>query len=60
MAEFCVDCFNKMNRSNIKEKALILSDEAELCEGCGKYKRTVVCLRPGFLSRLKKILFSFG
>jgi len=49
-----------MNCSSIKEKNLVLSGEAELCEGCGKYKRTVVCLRPGLLSRLKKVLFSFG
>lgn len=60
MAEFCVDCFNKMNCSSIKEKNLVLSGEAELCEGCGKYKRTVVCLRPGLLSRLKQVLSFFG
>lgn len=39
MAEFCLDCYNKLHKSNLKKKDVTLSKD--LCEGCGKIKGTI-------------------
>lgn len=45
MAEFCVDCWNELNTTNEPKERFLLSDELELCEGCGKQKHTIIRLR---------------
>ena len=40
MAEFCLDCYNKLNHTNYKRWQVILADD--LCEGCGQYTKTIV------------------
>ena len=45
MAEFCKDCFVKICGGSEKEIAA-LSDELDLCEGCGEYKHVVVDVWP--------------
>ena len=55
MAEFCFDCFKEMMETEDKQWQYVLTDDLELCEGCGRYKRVVV--RERFLSQLKKVLF---
>lgn len=63
MAEFCIDCWNKINETNEPESNYIISDELELCEGCGKYKKVIVAERKNyqpkwyrrFLLRLKHL-----
>lgn len=45
MAEFCLDCFNKMENCNLKKRHVVLSSFDDLCEGCGEYKRVVMRLR---------------
>lgn len=45
VAEFCVECWNKINKQNKPRWAYILSFEFELCEECGEWKRTVVAER---------------
>lgn len=53
MAEFCLDCYNKLNDTNYREKDVTLDDELDLCEGCGEWKPCVLSLEPsGFLSGL--------
>jgi len=44
MAEFCLDCLNKLDNKNLTERDVILADEDDLdwCEGCCEWKRTVV------------------
>lgn len=42
MAEFCLDCWNKMNHTHETERDWILSDELDLCEGCGEFRRVIV------------------
>ena len=43
MAEFCYECFKKIvcddNLKAKNENEYIYSDEKELCEGCGEYKK---------------------
>lgn len=48
MAEFCLDCWNRMNESHDTEKDWVLSEEPELCEGCGNYVPVIVTERKGF------------
>lgn len=52
MAEFCLDCWNRLNETNLTEKDVVLSgkDDMDLCEGCGQWKQTVVCMRRRSLS----------
>ena len=42
MAEFCVDCWNKINETNYSAKKFIISDELDLCEGCGKITNVIL------------------
>ena len=45
MAEFCLDCLNKINGTNYDESKYIISDDLDLCEGCGEWKPVVVAMR---------------
>ncbi len=60
MAEFCLECFNKINETNDDESKYIMSDYLDLCEECGEWKRVVVCpRRTYYLFRCRFILFPF-
>ena len=48
MAEFCLDCWNRINESHDTEKDWVLSEEPELYEGCGNYVPVIVTQRKGF------------
>lgn len=50
MAEFCLDCFNKINDTNYKESQVVIDyDEPEYCEGCGEVKPVVISvIKPFF------------
>ncbi len=37
MAEFCLDCWNRMHRTRKTERDYVLSNGRDLCEGCGKF-----------------------
>lgn len=39
MAEFCLDCWNKLNGEDEPPENYIISQELELCEGCGELRR---------------------
>lgn len=45
MAEFCLDCLNRIDGTHNTRTDIKLSLFRELCEGCGKYKRVVVSFR---------------
>lgn len=61
MAEFCLGCFNRLNRSRLTEQDAVLSREEELCEGCGRICRVVEGRRRRypFFSALIRRLHSF-
>ena len=42
MAEFCLDCWNKINHTHLAQEDVILSQESDLCQGCAEIKLTVV------------------
>ena len=62
MAEFCEECWNKINGIEDGEIAYRLSREPELCEECGEYKRVIIEVygRGNILSylftKIKKLL----
>ena len=45
MAEFCLDCWNKLNKKDFTEKDYVLSRELDLCEECGQWKPVIVRVR---------------
>ena len=58
MAEFCLECWNKINNSNDKERKYIMSEELGLCEGCGEWKRVIIAKKRRFhFRRLRPFLF---
>ena len=52
MAEFCVKSWNEINNSHEPKSAFVLSDELELCENCGEWKRVIVCYREPLYIKL--------
>ncbi len=52
MAEFCLDCWNKINETSDSPHRYVLSDEEEFCEECGEWKQVIVAER--LWSRLQK------
>ena len=54
MADFCLDCWNKINDRNDPPDKYVLSREPELCEECGEYKRVIIMERKHY-----GLLFTF-
>lgn len=60
MAEFCLECFNKINETSDDESEYIMSDNLELCEECGEWKSVVVCTRSEYyLQKFRFFIFPF-
>ena len=60
MAEFCLDCWNKLNERNDNEKKYILSDDLDLCEGCGGWKPVIIMTRKRYyMYKFRYIIFPF-
>ena len=49
MAEFCLECWNKLNGTDDPKWKYVLSWERDFCEGCGQWNRVVVCEREWLL-----------
>lgn len=58
MAEFCLDCWNELNGEDEPPENYILSQELELCEGCGEWKQVIVRRRD--FPFLHKLFHLFG
>lgn len=54
MAEFCLECWNKINGTNESERKYILSKHLDLCEECGEWKPIVIMERKAFYMRIFK------
>lgn len=48
MAEFCLECWNKMNGTRHSKRKYVLSKDLDLCEGCGEFKHVVIMERTGY------------
>ena len=42
MAEFCLNCWNKMNEMSLTNKDVKISKDLYLCEGCGKMQNVIM------------------
>ena len=51
MAEFCLDCWNKINGTDDGEKKYIISEDFDLCEGCGEWKHVIIMERKAYYMR---------
>ena len=58
MAEFCLDCFNKLNDTKLTSKEVILEDD--ICEGCSEIKPCVMTIKKSPQTSLKSILKWLG
>ncbi len=60
MAEFCLECWNKMNNTNDGAEKFFLTDELELCEGCGEWKQVIITECKGYYAyKLRYLLLPF-
>lgn len=64
MAEFCLDCWNKLNGTQDTQREWLLSEELDLCEGCGQWKHVIVKAREHKslydLFHFRRFLLVFG
>ena len=60
MAEFCLECLNRINETQDSPKKYIFSKELDLCEGCGEWKRVVIVERKYYyLRKLRYFILPF-
>lgn len=48
MAEFCLECWNRINGTDDNERKYILSKDLGLCEGCEELKPVIVAERKDY------------
>lgn len=51
MAEFCLDCLNRLEDTCYTKWDVSLSWSKDICEGCSQLRRTVICLRKRSIRR---------
>jgi len=49
MAEFCLDCWNKLMETNDPPEKYIISRDLDLCEGCGEMKPVIIAIRKRYI-----------
>lgn len=58
MAEFCLDCWNRLNGRKDTEREYVLTYGIDICERCGKYKRVI--LRKRYIPALYTLRQKLG
>jgi len=58
MAEFCLNCWNKISNMSLTNKDVKISKYLYLCEGCGEIKNVIVFYEKNGLlkSVIRKII----
>ncbi len=51
MAEFCLECWNRLNQTADGAEEFVISKQPDLCEGCGSLKPVIVTLRSKYRIR---------
>lgn len=60
MADFCLDCWNRINETSESEKEYIISKDLSFCEGCGEFKKVIICKRKAYNAyRFRYVIFIF-
>ena len=49
MAEFCLECWNKIMGTQDTECKFVMTRDLELCEECGEWKRVIVVIKTRYL-----------
>lgn len=49
MAEFCLDCWNKIMETNDPKRKFILSREPDFCEECRQWKPVIIRVKRRYL-----------
>lgn len=49
MAEFCLDCWNKLMGTDDPPGKYILSREPDLCEECGEWKPVIIRIKRRYI-----------
>lgn len=58
MAEFCLDCWNRINETDDPSEKYHISKDLDLCEGCGEWKNVIVIEKMHYYHNwLRRILF---
>ena len=50
MAEFCLECWNKLMDTNDSSKRFIISRDLDLGEECGEWKRVIVRVKLWYMA----------
>lgn len=50
MAEFCLNCWNKIMGTKDPPGKYIISRELDLCEGCGEWKPVVIRVKRRYIA----------
>ena len=56
MAEFCLACWNRINKMNDPPVKYIFTNELELCEGCGEWKRVIITTCSSYYYRISRFI----
>ena len=60
MAEFCLECWNRINEANDPASKYIISKDLDLCEGCAQLKNVIIMERKYYyLRKFRFIIFPF-
>ena len=51
MAEFCLDCLNKISETNYPKSKFIISKDLDFCEECGEWTHVVIVERKWYYLR---------
>lgn len=51
MAEFCLDCWNKLMETNAPPEKYILSRHLELCKECAKQRHVIIAVRKSYMMK---------
>jgi len=49
MAEFCLDCWNKIMETNDPKNKFVLSRKPDFCEECRQWKSVILPARKSYL-----------
>lgn len=49
MAEFCLECWNKIMDTNDLPKKFYISRQLDLCEECGQWKPVILAVRRRYI-----------
>lgn len=60
MAEFCLECWNRINEKEDKASKNIISKDLDLCEGCAQWKNVIIAEKKYYyMYKFRFVIFPF-